>query len=159
MPVIVGPKGNLNSVKPFSHLIVIPKSLTLRDEGENKTNSRKERRTAWQRGRLRGNNTSRFVAWPGRVAPNATAMASPNSHSSSAATPDGLFEEATENTGCTHISALLAGSTESDPLLKRFRRVVSWKAQRTHDALHSAKRRKVRFIFLPRYLSHAHICD
>ncbi|KAF8502664.1 hypothetical protein F5888DRAFT_1800198 [Russula emetica] len=69
--------------------------------------------------------------------------ASPNSHSSSAGTPDGLFEEATDDTGCTHISALLADPTESDPLLKRFRRLVAWKAQRTHDALHSAKRRKV----------------
>jgi ubiquitin carboxyl-terminal hydrolase 22/27/51 len=79
--------------------------------------------------------------------------ASPNSatrsHSSSAATPDGLFDEAVDNTGCTHISALLADSAESDPLLKRFRSVVTWKAQRTHEALHSAKRRKVRFIYLP----------
>ena len=73
--------------------------------------------------------------------------ASPNnSHSSSAATPDGLFDEASDNTGCTHISALLADSTESGPLLKRFRGLVSWKAQRTHDALHAAKRRKVPFI-------------
>jgi hypothetical protein len=78
--------------------------------------------------------------------------ASPNSHSSSAGTPDGLFDEATDSTGCTHISALLADFTESDTLLKRFRRVVTWKAQRTHDALHSAKRRKVPFIFLPRCL-------
>ncbi|KAN0123099.1 cysteine proteinase, partial [Russula decolorans] len=54
-----------------------------------------------------------------------------------------LFDEATDSTGCTHISALLADFTESDTLLKRFRRVVTWKAQRTHDALHSAKRRKV----------------
>jgi hypothetical protein len=88
---------------------------------------------------------------PGRVAPYAIAMAaSPNnSHSSFAATPDGLFEEATDNSGCTHISALLADPTESDPLLKRFRSLVSWKAQRTHDALHSAKRRKVRFHISP----------
>ena len=72
-----------------------------------------------------------------------------NSHSSSAGTPDGLFDEATDNTGCTHISALLADPTESDPLLKRFRSLVSWKAQRTHDSLHSAKRRKVRFHISP----------
>ncbi|KAH9991013.1 hypothetical protein BJV77DRAFT_1009515 [Russula vinacea] len=73
--------------------------------------------------------------------------ASPNSatrsQASSAATPDGLFDEAVDNTGCTHISALLADSAESEPLLKRFRSVVTWKAQRTHEALHSAKRRKV----------------
>ena len=100
----------------------------------------------------------RSVASPGRVAPSASPMAaSPNSHSSSAATPDGLFEEATDNANCTHISALLADPTESNSLLKTFRRVVTWKAQRTHDALHSAKRRKVRFIFLPRCLSHGHI--
>jgi hypothetical protein len=72
--------------------------------------------------------------------------ASPNnSRSSSAGTPDGLFDEATDSTGCTHISALLADPAESDPLLKRFRSLVAWKAQRTHDALHSAKRRKVPF--------------
>jgi hypothetical protein len=65
------------------------------------------------------------------------------SRSSSAATPDAIFDEPTDNIGCSHISALLADPTESDPLLKRFRRVVTWKAQRTHEALHSAKRRKV----------------
>ncbi|KAI0250551.1 hypothetical protein BJV78DRAFT_1218500 [Lactifluus subvellereus] len=63
---------------------------------------------------------------PGRACPIAffAMAASPNSvtrsHSSSAATPDGL-----------------------DPLLKTFRRAIVWKAQRTHDTLHSAKRRKV----------------
>jgi hypothetical protein len=78
--------------------------------------------------------------------------ASPNSatrsRSSSAATPDGIFDEPepelTDNIGCSHISALLADPTESEPLLNTFRRVVTWKARRTHDALHSAKRRKVR---------------
>ncbi|KAI0272101.1 hypothetical protein BGY98DRAFT_1002523 [Russula aff. rugulosa BPL654] len=80
---------------------------------------------------------------PSRAESTAMAVSPNNSHSSSAGTPDGLFDEATDNTGCTHISALLADPTESDPLLKRFRSLVSWKAQRTHDALHSAKRRKV----------------
>lgn len=94
----------------------------------------------------------------GPLSPNAFAMAaSPNSatrsRSSSAATPDGLFDEATDSTGCTHFSTLLADSAESDPLLKRFRSVVAWKAQRTHDALHAAKRRKVRFIYMPLYSS------
>jgi hypothetical protein len=100
---------------------------------------------------------------PGPYSPNASAMAvSPNSatrsRSSSAATPDGLFEEATDSTGCTHISALLADSAESDPQLKRYRSVVTWKAQRTHDALHSAKRRKVRFIYTLLYPIYTQIC-
>ena len=92
-----------------------------------------------------------IVASPARVTPNASrrlAMAaSPNSatrsRSSSAATPDAIFDEPIDNIGCSHISALLADPTESNPLLKRFRRVVTWKAQRTHEALHSPKRRKV----------------
>ena len=92
--------------------------------------------------------TFEVVAWPGRVGPSVSAMAaSPNSatrsHSSSVATPDAIFDEPIDNIGCTHISPLLADTTERDPLLKRFRRVVTWKAQRTHEALHSAKRRKV----------------
>jgi ubiquitin carboxyl-terminal hydrolase 22/27/51 len=79
--------------------------------------------------------------------------ASPNSatrsRSSSAASPDPIFDEhepePIDSIGyCTHISALLADPTESEPLLNRFRRVVTWKARRTHEALHSAKRRKVR---------------
>ncbi|KAH9958065.1 hypothetical protein BC827DRAFT_1222024 [Russula dissimulans] len=65
------------------------------------------------------------------------------SHSSSAATPDGLFDEPADNNGCTHISALLADPIESEPLLKNYRRVVTWKARRTHEALHSVKRRKL----------------
>ena len=79
--------------------------------------------------------------------------ASPNtatrSRSSSAATPDAISDDPIDNIGCSHISALLADPTESDPLLKRFRRVVTWKAQRTHEALHSAKRRKVCLIHAP----------
>jgi len=80
--------------------------------------------------------------------------ASPNtatrSRSSSAATPDAISDDPIDNIGCSHISVLLEDPTESDPLLKRFRRVVTWKAQRTHEALHSAKRRKVcHFIPLP----------
>jgi hypothetical protein len=93
------------------------------------------------------------ITGPARVVPNVSPMAaSPNSatrsRSSSAATPDGIFDEpepeSIDNISCSHISALLADPTESEPLLNTFRRVVTWKARRTHDALHSAKRRKVR---------------
>ncbi|KAI9463201.1 hypothetical protein BJY52DRAFT_1253633 [Lactarius psammicola] len=73
--------------------------------------------------------------------------ASPNSatrsRTSSPATPDGLFEETIDTSSCSHISTLLSDTAESEPVLKTFRRAVAWKAQRTHDALHSAKRRKV----------------
>ena len=73
---------------------------------------------------------------------------SPNSatrsRTSSPATPDGLFEETIDSSSCSHISNLLSDTAESEPVLKTFRRAVAWKAQRTHDALHSAKRRKVR---------------
>ncbi|KAH9010113.1 hypothetical protein EDB85DRAFT_2053774 [Lactarius pseudohatsudake] len=73
--------------------------------------------------------------------------ASPNSatrsRTSSPATPDGLFDESIDTSRCSHISTLLSDTAESEPVLKTFRRAVAWKAQRTHDALHSAKRRKV----------------
>ncbi|KAI0259604.1 hypothetical protein BC834DRAFT_833247 [Gloeopeniophorella convolvens] len=73
--------------------------------------------------------------------------ASPNSatrsHSSSPATADGLFDEPTDPNRCSHIAAVLADPSEGAALLKKFRGVVSWKAQRSHEALHAAKRRKI----------------
>jgi len=73
--------------------------------------------------------------------------ASPNSATRSRSSSDAIFDEpdpeSVYNTGCSHALALLADSTESEPL-KTFRRVVTWKARRTHEALHSPKRRKVR---------------
>ena len=59
---------------------------------------------------------------------------------SSPATPYGLFEEPIDTTSCSHISTLLSDTAEREPVLETFRHAV---AQRTHDALHSAKRRKV----------------
>ena len=136
-----------------SHLHTEQSNATAHDAYLRGSNQREREREALAPAGFgqRGKQTS-GVAWPGRVPPNGSAMAaSPNSaHSSSAATPDGLFDEATDNTGCTHISALLADSADRDPVLNRFRRVVTWKTQRTHEALHPAKRRKVRFVHLPR---------
>jgi hypothetical protein len=111
-----------------------------------------------------GPNVGKFrhVASPGRVVPNVSPMAaSPNSATRSRSSSDAIFDEpdpeSVYNTGCSHTLALLADPTESNPLLKTFRRVVTWKARRTHEALHSPKRRKVSLSIHIRVCS-AHLC-
>jgi hypothetical protein len=89
--------------------------------------------------------------------------ASPNSATRSRSSSDAVFDEpdpeSVDNTACSHILALLADPTESEPLLKTFRRVVTWKARRTHEALHSAKRRKVRSSIRIRVSAvHVYVC-
>ena len=88
-----------------------------------------------------------MIGWPGtasRDGRSAIANFESRIRTSSPATPDGLFEETIDASNCPHISNLLSDAAESEPVLKTFRRAVAWKAQRTHDALHSTKRRKVR---------------
>ena len=89
--------------------------------------------------------------------------ASPNSATRSRSSSDAIFNEpdpeSVDNIGCSRTLALLADPTESGPLFKTFRNVVTWKPRRTHEALHSPKRRKVRLSTRIRVSAvHAHVC-
>ncbi|TFY65623.1 hypothetical protein EVG20_g5463 [Dentipellis fragilis] len=51
--------------------------------------------------------------------------------------------EDTDVQQCPHISAALADPLQRQQLTHKFKSAVAWSAQRTHDAIHPAKRRKV----------------
>lgn len=45
---------------------------------------------------------------------------------------------------CPHIASALSDEGEREMLVKKYKAAISWNARRSHDAVHAAKRRKVR---------------